>query len=101
MSAKPIIVPGVVKPDGTLELAGRIPLPAGQVRVILQPVPELPKGDPFFEMIRGIWAAQDARGHVPRSAEQVEAERRQMRQEWDERMQHIERVQAEARRSRE
>ena len=44
MNANLIVVRGVVKPDGTLELDGRVPMPAGKVRVTLQPVPELPEG---------------------------------------------------------
>jgi hypothetical protein len=96
-----VMILGVVKPDGTLELEGKVPLPAGKVQVTVQPVPELPKDDPFWQMMEEIWAGQQARGHVPRSVEEVEAERRLVRQEWEERMQEIERIQAESRRLRE
>jgi hypothetical protein len=101
MSANTVVIQGVVKPDGTLELEGKVPLPAGKVQVTLQPVPELPEGDPFFDMLKGIWATQQARGHVPRSVEEVEAERRQVREEWEERLREIERIRGEARRLRE
>ena len=95
MNPPTVVVPGIVKADGTLVLSRTIPLPAGMVRVTVQPLVDLPEGDPFFDMLRGIWAAQDARGHVPRRAEQVEAERLQTRRDWDERMRRLERVQAE------
>jgi hypothetical protein len=101
VSANLVVVNGVVKPDGTLELEGKVPLPAGRVQVIVQPYPELPKDDPFFQMLEAIWAGQKARGHVPRSAEEVEAERQQVREEWEERMREIERIRDEARRARE
>jgi 50S ribosomal subunit-associated GTPase HflX len=100
MNATSVTVPGVVKPDGSLELEGKVPLPPGKVQVTVQAVPELPKDDPFWQMMEAIWAGQQARGHRPRSVEEVEAERRQVREEWEERMQEIERVQAEARRLR-
>ena len=55
-----------LKPDGTLELDERPNLPAGRVQVIMVPLPELPKDDPFWQRMEAMWAAQKARGHVPR-----------------------------------
>src|SRR5437899_781690 len=46
MSAQAIIIHGVVTPDGTLELEGKVALPAGKVQVTLQPLPELPANTP-------------------------------------------------------
>lgn len=69
--------------------------------VIVQSLPALPAGDPFWDMMQSIWAGQKARGHVPRSVEEVEAERREMREGWEERQQAIERLQEESRRLRE
>lgn len=65
------------------------------------PPPELPKNDPFWQMMQQIWDGQKARGRVPRSAEEVEAERRTLREEWEERMQTIQSIQSEARKLRE
>ena len=96
-----VVIQGVVKPDGTLELPEKITLPAGPVQVTVTPLPELPKDDPFWQLMQGIWAGQKARGHVPRSAEAVESERRALREEWDERMRTIELIQQEARKLRE
>jgi hypothetical protein len=96
-----IVLQGVVKPDGTLELPEKITLPVGPVQVAVTPLPELPKDDPFWQMMQRIWDGQKARGHVPRPAEEVEAERRALREEWEERMQTIEHIQQDARKLRE
>src|SRR5947209_2565116 len=101
MNTHAVVVEGVVKPDGTLELHGKVALPAGPVQVVVQPLPELPKDDPFWQMLEGIWEGQRQRGHVPRTAEDVEGERRAVREEWEERMRAIERIQEEARSLRE
>ena len=95
------IVEGTIQPDGSLVLDEPTRLPTGRVQVIVQRLPELPAGDPFWEMMTSIWAGQKARGHVARSAEEVEAERRETRDSWEERQQAIERLQEESRRLRE
>ena len=100
MSTPIAVIEGTIKPDGTLELQDKVNLPAGKVQVTVVPMPELSPDDPFRQMMRGIWAGQKARGHVPRSAEDVEAERRAVRDEWDERMAGINRIQEEAKRLR-
>ncbi len=96
-----VVIQGIVKADGTLELEEKIILPAGRVQVMVTPLPELPRDDPFWQMMQGIWDGQKARGHVPRSAEEVEMERRALREEWEERMRTIEHIQHEARKLRE
>ena len=100
MSASTIVIQGTVRPDGTLELDRNCPLPAGRVQVIIQPLPELPKDDPFWQRMQAIWDAQKARGHIPRSVEEVEAERRAVREEWEQRMGDIERIQERGRTTR-
>ncbi len=95
MSANPVIVEGIVKSDGTLEVSSKVPLPEGRVQVTVAPLPEIP-ADPFFQRMQMIWDQLKASGHVPRSAETVEAERRAVRDEWEERIQGLERLQAEA-----
>lgn len=96
MSTPVVTVDGIVKPDGTVEVSEKVNLPAGKVQVTIAPWPELPKDDPFWQMMQKIWDGQKARGHVPRSAVAVEAERETMREEWDERMAEITRIQDEA-----
>lgn len=101
MSSQDIVIEGTVQPDGTLVLDGPTKLPAGRVQVIVQPLQDLPLGDPFWDMMQSIWAGQRARGFVPRSVEQIDAERREAREDWEVRLQAIGRLQEESRRLRE
>ena len=101
MSSHHIIIEGTVQADGTLTLDKPTNLPAGRVQVIVQPLPSLPHGDRFWDMMEAIWEGQEARGFVPRSAEHVEAERCETRENWEERLQGIERLREESRRLRE
>ncbi|MFI5459672.1 MAG: hypothetical protein ACHRXM_29965 [Isosphaerales bacterium] len=96
MSTPIVTVEGIVKPDGTVEVAEKVNLPAGKVQVTLVPWPDLPQDDPFWQMMQKIWDGQKACGHVARSALEVEAERDVMREEWDARMNEITRIQEEA-----
>ncbi len=96
MSLTETVIEGTLKADGTLELDQKPNLPPGRVQVIVQTLPAIPKDDPFWQRLQAMWNIQKARGHVARSVEEVEAERRQIREEWDERMQRIEQVRAEA-----
>jgi hypothetical protein len=81
MSDRPVIVEGTLRPDGTLELDGKVDLPPGRVQVIVQPLPALPGDDPFWQRMEGIWRGQRERGHLPRSSGEVEAERRALNEE--------------------
>jgi hypothetical protein len=96
MSFDGVIVQGTLKPDGTLELDERVDLAPGRVQVTMVPLPDLPKDDPFWQRMEAMWADQRRRGHVARSVQEVEAERRAVRAGWEERMQRIERIRAEA-----
>ncbi len=101
MKPNEAVIEGTIQPDGTLVLDEPTKLPAGRVQVVVQSLPGLPEGDPFWDMMQSIWAGQKARGFVPRSAEQVEAERQETREHWEERLQAIEGLQQESRRLRE
>jgi hypothetical protein len=101
MNSTPVVVQGLVRPDGTLELEDKLTLSPGPVQVTIVPFQELPPDDPFWQMMQSIWADQKAREHVPRSAAEVEGERKKLRAEWEERMQEIQRIQEEARMIRE
>lgn len=101
MSTPVVTVEGIVKPDGTLEVAEKVNLPAGKVQVTLVPLSEPPPDDPFWQRMREIWEGQKARGHVPRGVEEVEASRRAIRQELEEEIQQAIRLQEECRRARE
>jgi hypothetical protein len=104
MSFSEVVIEGTLKPDGTLELDQKPNLRPGRVTVILRQgaaaKPPGPLGDAFFQGMEAMWAGQKARGHVPRSVEEVEAERRQLRQEWDAEVDTAIRLQEESRRLR-
>ena len=67
MSTDVITLEGIVRPDGTLEIAEKVNLPAGKVQVTLVPMPDLPPDDPFWQTMQRIWAGQRARGHAARA----------------------------------
>lgn len=93
--------------EATISLGGNpildhcLNLPAGQAQIIAQTMPELPKGDPFWDMMASIWAGQKARGHVPRSTEEVESSHQEMQEDWEERQLAIQKLQEESWRLRE
>jgi hypothetical protein len=101
MSPSEIIVEGTLNVDGTLTLDEKPNLPVGRVQLIIQAMPQLPKEDPFWDRMRAVWAAQKARGHEPCSVEEVEQQRRQLREESAKRQEAIEQIQEESRRLRE
>ncbi len=102
MSREPIEVQGEVQADGTLMLDKRLELPAGRVRVTVQPVAvsEAPNLVRFQAMMEKIWAGQKARGHVPRSKEEIDAEIRQLREEAEEELKAAERLHEECQAAR-
>jgi hypothetical protein len=99
--ATPVVeVEGILQPDGTLVLDEKPNLPPGRVRVRVQPLLDYTQTDiwRFFEQL---WAEQQARGHVPRSKEEIDADIAAARQEDEERALEIERLQEECWRARE
>ena len=101
MSVAPVIVEGVVKPDGTLEVPQKLALPAGRVQVTVQSVTGPTQPDRFWKLMESIWADLRASGRTPRTQEEIDAEIDALRNEADEEMQAVERLQEECRRARE
>jgi hypothetical protein len=101
MSVTEIVVEGTLKADGTLELDQKLSLPAGRVQVIVVPLPELPSDDPFWQMMQVIQERRRKAGIQARKVEEVEAERRTVREEWEERMRRLDVIREEAGRLRE
>jgi hypothetical protein len=99
MTAKAVEVQGTLHEDGTLVLDDKPNLPPGRVRVIVQPLVESAVTR-FQQLLRSIWDAQTARGHVPRSAEEIDRERRALREEMDREIENAGRLQEESRRLR-
>jgi predicted transcriptional regulator len=102
MSQEMIEVQGTVRPDGTLNLDEKLGLPAGRVRVTVRMCHDSDKPDPgrFGALMERIWADQKARGHVPRTRDEIDAEVSKLRDEADEEMRAVERLHDECQRAR-
>jgi len=90
---------GTLTPDGAIILDSKPALPPGRVRVILQS--QASPVDRFWTVMNEIWEGQRARGFVPRSGEEVNAELEAARDEWEEHQLALEKIQEEARKARE
>lgn len=101
MSADTVVIQGIVRSDGTLELEGKVPLPPGKVSVTLQPVPYSQETDPFFVMLREIRAARERAGPPMRTGEEAQAALRRLRDDVAEEVAEVGRLQEECRRRRE
>lgn len=85
-------VSGTLNGDGSLVLDERLPLPPGRVQVTVQPEARPKQPSSMMETLKRIWADQDAHGYVPRSGEEMDAQLRELRDEWDERDAFLERI---------
>lgn len=88
MCANQVIVEGRVNADGTLVLSAPVNLPPGAVRVIVQA--ESSAQDAvrnFGAFIENLHASQKARGHQPRTREEIDAEVQKLRDESEEDLQ--------------
>jgi hypothetical protein len=92
MKPSAVVVRGTLKEDGTLELADKPLLPPGPVRVIVQPMDPAEESRPgLLEVLDQIRKGQEARGYKPPSAEEIEAEIADLRddEEYEERWRQI------------
>ena len=80
--------------------AGQKPdLPPGRVKVTVEAMSDLTQTD-VWQVLEKIWAGQRARGYVPRSREEIDAELEASRQEDEERGEVLERIQEECHQAR-
>jgi hypothetical protein len=96
-----ITLQGTVRADGTLKLDDLVAMPEGRVLVTVRPIVEPAPDDPFWQRMEQIWAGQQARGHVPRTKEEIDADIKSMRDEAEDEIQETIRLQEECRRARE
>lgn len=90
MSLGEIIVPGTLKPDGTLELDQKPGLPPGRVLVSIQPVPGgTPARRGLADVIDDIQREQQARGFQGLSAAEIEAQRQEGEDDYEQRLQAL------------
>ena len=76
------IVTGTLTDDHTVTLDEALPLPQGKVRLSVEPLAATPKR-PHDEVIAEIWARQQARGHQPRTREEIDAYLQAERDSWN------------------
>ena len=91
-----------VTPEGDLRLPRRLPMGPGEAEVtvrLLDTELERPRED-LMTLLRRIWAENEAEGRVPRAREEIDAEIRAWREQDEERMLAIERLQDEASKAR-
>jgi hypothetical protein len=100
MPGQPVVVEGVLLPDGTLVLDRKPELPPGRVRVSVEPVEAGAGTDLFFQNLQEIWERRRAAGLKPRGAEQVEADRRALNEEMAAELDQTARLQEECRQRR-
>jgi hypothetical protein len=95
MKTEGVVLRGMLRPDGTLELTGPVGLPPGPVEVRVTPAPaEKPAGD-WWQVLQQIRADREARGAVGRTQEEIDTEINALRDEWEEHQLALERLQEE------
>jgi hypothetical protein len=100
MSDMPVEVEGTVREDGTLELDTKLRLPAGRVKVTVKPVQVSSPAENVWTVLERIWADQKARGYVPRTREEIDADVQAFRDEVEERFLAIEKAHLDAQKAR-
>ena len=89
MSTASIILQGMVKPDGTLELDQMVKLPTGRVQITIQPIAEMTQPyEDWWQNLQAARAVLESRGSGFRSQEAIEAEREDFRS-GDERLEEL------------
>lgn len=78
------IVTGTLTDQNTVTLDEALPLAPTKVRVSVEPLPvDPPAKRPHDEVIAEIWARQKARGHQPRTREEIDAYIQAERDSWN------------------
>jgi hypothetical protein len=84
---------GVVGPDGTLELAEKLTVPPGRVRVRVESLePTTAPTEGLVEFVDRTRRELEAAGHKFRTGEEIDAELQELRGEWDERLDELDRL---------
>jgi hypothetical protein len=84
---------GVVHPDGSLELTGKLTVPAGRVRVRVESLEPQPQpAESLIEFVQRTRRELEAAGHRFRTREEIDAELEELRGEWDDRLDQLDRL---------
>jgi hypothetical protein len=75
---------GVVHPDGTLELTGKLTVPPGRVRVHIESLEtQAEPTENLIDFVRRLRQEMEAAGHRFRTQEEIDAELGELRDDWD------------------
>jgi hypothetical protein len=97
MASFPVVVLGLVNADGTLEVKEKITLPPGRVRVTVESVPDAEPSRPdVLTVLASIHREQAAAGTKGRTKEEIDAYLYGLREEREQRLEEIGRLQAGA-----
>lgn len=80
MNRNQVTVHGRLKPDGTLELDSKPPLPEGAVEIVIRAVPEpQPDAENWWEYLQRARSELEAAEHRFRTREEIDSEIEQVR----------------------
>lgn len=94
-----VVLQGEILADGSLKARTPVNLPPGPVEITLRPVPASPRYG-ILDLIALFEAEERTSNRPPRSAEEIDATVRELREQDDERSQALEAIQEECRRLR-
>lgn len=76
------VVTGTLTSATTVQLDEPLPVSGGKVRVVVETASVPAEKPNFRQVVQAIWEAQRLRGHVPRTAEEIEAQICEERESW-------------------
>lgn len=81
---------GIVHPDGSLEVTGKLTVPPGRVRVHVESLEPQPQpAESLIEFVQRTRRELEAAGHRFRTQEEIDAELEELRNEWDDRLEQL------------
>jgi hypothetical protein len=85
---------GTVRADGTLELDEKLNVPPGRVKVRVEAMPETAAkpAEGLVEFVDRLRREMEAAGHKFRTKEEIDAEIEELRNEWEERLDELDRA---------
>lgn len=94
MAMPTLEVLGTVRADGTLELDEKLKVPPGRVKVRVESVSEIPAKptEGLVEFVERMRREMEAAGHKFRTKEEIDAEIDELRNEWEERLEELDRA---------
>jgi hypothetical protein len=97
MTMPSLEVLGTVRADGTLELDEKLNVPPGRVKVRVESMPamEAKPAEGLVEFVDRLRREMEAAGHKFRTKEEIDAELEELRNEWEERIEELERARGE------